>query len=126
MNYIWSPYLDFICSSMSVTGPHTCDWHSCGVENSSATAFLPTTSAKSAECMSLGGTRVSILDTSPLADSSVSVCTFGAFSPTPGIGSAATEDTSTWAVAPVSEPSGFLVVASTAYLPFLANLTLAP
>jgi hypothetical protein len=45
MKVIWSPYLAFICSSMSVTGPHTRDWHSCGVANSSATGFLPTTSA---------------------------------------------------------------------------------
>src|SRR6185436_10186157 len=121
-----SPYLDFICSSMSVTGPHTRDWHSCGVENSNATGFLPTTSAKSTACMSLGGTRVSILETSPLADASVSVWTLGALSPTPGIGSALTVDTLIWPVAPVSEPSAFLVVASTEYLPCLGNLTSAP
>src|SRR3954453_6294559 len=126
MKSILSPYLDFIWSSMSVTGPQTRDWQSCGVENSSATGFLPTTPAKSTACMSLGGTRVSILDTSPLAVSSVSVWTFGALSPTPGMGSAVTEETSTWPGAPVSDPSAFLVVARTEYLPFLANFTSAP
>ena len=68
---------------------------------------------------------MSILATSPLALSSVSVWTFGAFSPTPGIGSASLVTTLTWPVAPVSVPSGFLVVASTAYGPFLGNLTSA-
>ena len=73
---------------MSVTGPHTRDWHSCGVANSSATGFLPTTSANEERCMSLGGVRVSSSSSSPLTDPIVSVATFGAASPTSGIGSA--------------------------------------
>ena len=45
--------------------------------------MLPTTLAKSA-CMSLVGRRVSIDSTSPPADATVSVSTFGACSPTSG------------------------------------------
>ena len=58
MKVISSPYLARICSATSVTGPQTRDSHSCGVANSSATGFLPTTSAK-LSCMSLAGSRVS-------------------------------------------------------------------
>ena len=99
MKVIWSPYLACICSAMSVTGPQTRDAHSCGVENSSATGFLPTTSAKSV-CMSEGGWRVSIFETSPPALSSVSVWIFGAFSPTAGTGEASLVETSISPVAP--------------------------
>ena len=70
---------------MSVTGPQTRDWHSCGVANSSATGFLPTTSAKDCSCSSGAvGIRVSIDSSSPLAEATVSVCTRGAASPTCG------------------------------------------
>ena len=43
---------------MSVTGPHTLEMHSCGVENSRATGFLPRTWLNDTECMLSGGTRV--------------------------------------------------------------------
>src|SRR4051794_36444012 len=117
MKSILSPYFASICSAMSVTGPHTRDWQSCGVENSSATGFLPTSSAKSAVCMSLGGPRVSIFETSPFALASVSVWTFGAIWPTRGIGSAEALATSIVVPAPASLPSLPLVAESTAYLP---------
>src|SRR5215212_9498411 len=118
------PYLAFICAAMSTTGPQTRDWQSCGVANSSATGFLPTTSANESPCMSSGGCRVSIDATSPLADASVSVCTCGGCSPTSGIGSAARLDTCTCVGAATSLP--FTVVAtSTEYAPGLRNGTCA-
>ena len=80
---------------MSVTGPHTRDWQSCGVANSSATGFSPTTSSKLRSCMSLGGVRVSSSSSSPPTEASVSVATFGAGSPTSGISSAFLVETST-------------------------------
>src|SRR5882757_4088716 len=126
MKVILSRYLASICSAMSVTGPQTREEHSCGVENSSATGFLPTTLAKSSLCMSLGGERVSIFDTSPFAVSSVSVCTFGALEPIAGIGSADLARTLTLPAAPVSVPLDCLVADSTAYLPDLANGMSAP
>jgi magnesium chelatase family protein len=122
MKVIWSPYLFCICSAMSVTGPHTREAHSCGVAKSSATGFLPTTSAKSV-CMSEGGWRVSIFETSPAAVSSVSVWTFGAFEPTAGTGEASLGETSISPVAPTNPPSPRLVTDSTEYLPSPANLT---
>ena len=86
MKSILEPYFSFICSAMSVTGPQTRDWHSCGVENSSATGLVPTTSANDFSCSSgAGGWRVSIFSSSPLADSIVSVSTFGADWPTSGL-----------------------------------------
>ena len=70
---------------MSVTGPQTRDWQSCGVEKSSATGFVPRTLSKLCSCMSLGGVRVSSSSSSPPTEASVSVATFGAASPTSGI-----------------------------------------
>jgi hypothetical protein len=55
--------------------------------------------------MSLGGTRVSIASTSPLADASVSVSTSGARSPTSGIGSASGVVTRTCVAAATMRPS---------------------
>ncbi len=65
---------------------------------------------------------MSIFATSPFALSTVSVWTSGALSPMRGIGSAPSVDTCTCPVAPVSAPSGSLVVASTAYGPRLGNV----
>ena len=70
---------------MSVTGPQTRLWQRAGVAKSRTTGFLPTTFAKSSECMSSGGTRVSIwemFETWP----AVRVWTTGACWPTCGIG----------------------------------------
>src|SRR5215211_823741 len=96
MKVICLPYLDLSCSAMSVTGPQTRDWHSCGVANSSATGFLPTTSANDCSCSSGAvGIRVSTASSSPLAEATVSVCTFGATSPTSGMSSCFGETTLT-------------------------------
>src|SRR5215208_1215041 len=119
MNSIWSPYLDSSCVATSVTGPQTRDWHSCGVENSSATGFLPTTSAKDSWCSSGAvGIRVSIDSTSPLADATVSVSTLGAASPTCGIGSLALVTTLS-CVGAASMPPFACVTVSTDQLPGL-------
>ena len=75
--------------------------------------------------MSLGGSRVSSMAWSPLTDSSVSVWTTGASSPTEGIGSALAVDTCTWLVAPENLPSAPLVADSTAYWPRLGKSTSA-
>ena len=77
MNSTCLPYFDFICSATSTTGPHTRDWQSCGVAITSATGFLPTTSANDLLCMSSGGWRVSIEAMSPFAEATVSVWRFG-------------------------------------------------
>src|SRR4051794_41299898 len=77
MKSICLPYFAFISAAMSTTGPHTRDWHSCGVANTSATGCFPSTLANEDPCMSSGGWRVSIFDTSPFAEATVSVCTAG-------------------------------------------------
>ena len=126
MKVIWSPYFAFICSSMSVTGPQTRDWHSCGVANSSATGFLPTTSAKDSLCSSGAvGIRVSIDSSSPLAEATVSVSTFGAASPTSGIGSLSLVTTLT-CVGAASMPPPDCVTVSTDQGPGLGKRTCAP
>src|SRR5665213_2793000 len=58
---------------MSVTGPHTFEMHSCGVENSSATGRLPSTESNDTDCMASGGTRVLSSAASPCTDAAVSV-----------------------------------------------------
>src|SRR3954469_23596458 len=113
MKVIWSPYLALSCSSMSVTGPQTRDWHSCGVANSSATGFLPKTSAKDSWCSSGAvGIRVSLGSSSPLAGATVSVYTVGGASPTCGIGSLSLVTTLTW-VGAASMPPFACVTVST-------------
>ena len=92
-----SPYFACIWSATSTTGPQTRDWHSCGVANSSATGLRPSTSANDFACMSEGGlARVSIEATSPRAEPSVSVLTFGGRSPTPGMRSSRPAITLIW------------------------------
>ena len=71
---------------MSVTGPHTLEVHSSGVENSSATGRLPSTWLNDTECMFSGGSRVVSRPTLPPIDESVSVLIAGGRCPTPGIG----------------------------------------
>src|SRR5690242_974203 len=122
MNSILSPYLAFSCSATSVTGPQTRDWQSCGVENSSATGFLPSTLSNDSSCMSLGGTRVSRSFTLPLTEASVSVATRGGVSPTSGIGSAFLVVTWTCDGAATYLPPS-LVTTSTAHGPLCGNLT---
>src|SRR3954467_12172721 len=124
MNSILSPYLALSCRATSVTGPQTRDWHSCGVENSSATGFLPSTWSNDSLCMSLGGTRVSSSFWLPLTEASVSVATRGGASPTSGIVSACFVVTCTCDGAAMNF-SPLLVTASTAHGPFLLNLTCA-
>src|SRR5919198_1424874 len=86
MNAMRSPYFCFICRAMSTTGPHTRDWHSCGVANSSATGFLPRTSLKFVSCSSrANGRRVSIDARFPAALATVSVLMRGGVWPTSGI-----------------------------------------
>src|SRR3954469_14743875 len=122
MNSILSPYLALSCIATSVTGPQTRDWHSCGVENSSATGFLPSTWSNESSCMSLGGTRVSSSFSLPLTEASVSVGTFGGLSPTSGIVSAFLVVTFTCAGAATHELP-LLVTTSTAHGPFWSNRT---
>ena len=74
--------------------------------------------------MSLAGSRVSSIASSPLTLSSVSVSTFGAFSPTSGILSAAFVLTSTCVGAPTSVPL-LRVATSTACRPAFSNSTFA-
>src|SRR5215212_2999576 len=124
MNSMSSPYLALSCSATSVTGPQTRDWHSCGVENSNATGFLPSTWSNESACMSLGGTRVSSSFSLPLTDASVSVATFGGVSPTSGISSAFLVVTWTCDGA-ATNVLPLLVTASTAHGPFLSNGTCA-
>src|SRR3954462_12369746 len=124
MNSILSPYLALSWSATSVTGPHTRDWHSCGVEKSSATGFFPSTWSNECLCMSLGGTRVSSSFSLPLTEASVSVATRGGVSPTSGIVSACLVVTCTCDGAATYLPP-LLVTTSTAHGPFLLNLTCA-
>src|SRR4051812_6532689 len=85
MNDTLSAHLDCTWSTTSTTGPQTRLWQSCGVAKVSTTGFLPTTSAKSSlSSDGAGGTRVSILATSPATSAGVSVCTTGAFWPGAG------------------------------------------
>ena len=126
MKAIRLPYCCFICSAMSTTGPHTRDWHSCGVANSSATGFLPRTSLKFTSCRSrANGRRVSIAARFPAALATVSVLTRGGTCPTSGIGSLLFAITFTWAGAPTIAPSSCLVTASTFHVPDVGNGTLA-
>ena len=74
--------------------------------------------------MSLVGRRVSIASTSPPADATVSVVTFGAGSPTSGIWSSAFVITWSWPGAATGFPLT-IVTAITTYLPGLANGTWA-
>src|SRR5262245_3166797 len=124
MNSILSPYFAFSCRATSVTGPQTRDWHSCGVENSSAIGFLPSTLSNESLCMSLGGTRVSSNFSLPLTEAIVSVATRGGAAPTSGIVSC--DLGMTWTcdgAATYLAPS--LVTARTAHGPFLLNGTWA-
>ena len=84
---------------MSVTGPHTLEIHSCGVENSSAIGFLPSTWLNDTECMLSGGIRVVSNAMFPWVVASVSVAMSGGRSPTSGIG----EDAAT-AISPGGRP----------------------
>src|SRR3954462_10499203 len=121
MKSMRSPYFCLSWSSMSVTGPHTRDWHSCGVANSSATGFLPTTSANDFWCSSgAGGIRVSIDLSSPLADPRVSLWTLGSCWPTAGILSALLATTLTCDGAATIPPPD-LVTVSTDHAPGLVN-----
>src|SRR3954465_9447543 len=121
MKSIRSPYFCLSWSAMSVTGPQTLDWHSWGVANSSATGFLPTTSAKDFWCSSgAGGMRVSIDSSSPLAVATVSVWPFGAGPPACGTLSAALLVTLT-GVGAATMPAPDWVTVSTDHGPGLVN-----
>jgi hypothetical protein len=61
------------CSAMSTTGPQTRLGHSRGLANRIAIGRLPKAEAKSTACMSSGGSRVSIRETSPRTDAAVGV-----------------------------------------------------
>src|SRR3954466_2774260 len=124
MNSTLSPYLALSCSATSVTGPQTRDWQSCGVENSSATGFLPSTWSSESLCMSLGGTRVSSSFSLPFTEASVSVATRGGDSPTSGIVSACRVVTCTCDGAATYWPP-LLVTTSTAQGPLRLKLTCA-
>src|SRR5882724_9772651 len=78
------PYFALTCSATSTTGPQTRLWQSCGVANTSTIGFLPSTSAKLTSCMSLGGTRVSILERLPATSVLVGVVIRGGLVPTSG------------------------------------------
>ena len=73
-------------TATSVTGPHTREMHSCGVENSSATGRLPSTWLRETEAICSGGRRVVSSDVSPWTVAAVSVAIAGGRWPTSGIG----------------------------------------
>src|SRR5690242_15749060 len=100
MNVIRFPNSCCSWTAMSVTGPHTLEMHSCGVENSSATGFLPSKLLNDTECMLSGGVRVVSTAVLPFTEAAVSVAIAGGREPTAGIGEEAA--TATWPGAPTS------------------------
>ncbi len=85
MNATFLGLVDFTCSTMSTTGPHTRLWHRSGVAKVMTTGRLPRTSARSVSSRSLAAGRlVSMREASPLTDASVGVWTLIAWSPARG------------------------------------------
>src|SRR6516225_9643986 len=86
MNVIRLPKVCCNSTAISVTGPHTLEMHSCGVENNSATGLFPSTWLKDTECMLSGGMRVVASATLPCVVASVSVAIAGGRCPMSGMG----------------------------------------